>query len=84
MSQRDKLISRIRARPSQASLTDVAKLLGLFGWECRNGTGSHRAFTKPGERTITVPVKDDKVKRVYLDQICERLGLDSLEEQGGE
>ena len=80
MSQRDKLIARIRARPSQAYFDDIEKLLGMFGWQCRNGTGSHRAFTKPGERTITVPVKDGKVKRVYLDQICERLGLDNLAE----
>jgi predicted RNA binding protein YcfA (HicA-like mRNA interferase family) len=76
MSQREKLIARIRARPSEAYFTDVRKLLELFGWNCRAGTGSHRAFTKPGERTITVPIKDEKVRRVYLDEICERLGLD--------
>ena len=76
MSQQEKLIARIRARPPDAYFADVEKLLNLFGWSCRKGTGSHRAFTKPGERTITVPVKDEKVKRVYLNEICERLGLD--------
>ena len=39
--------------------------------------GSHVAFTKPGERTIIVPLARGRtVKRVYLAQICERLGLD--------
>jgi len=77
MTERDKLIDQIRARPAEAYFTDVEKLLELFGWSCRKGTGSHRAFTKPGERTITVPIKDEKVKLVYLDEICERLGLDN-------
>ena len=38
--------------------------------------GSHNQFTKQGERTISVPtVKGRTVKRVYLDQVLERLGL---------
>ena len=76
MSQREKLIARIRQRPSQAEFSDVEQLLELFGWTCDRKRGSHRAFTKPAERTLIVPIKSGKVARVYLDQICERLGLD--------
>jgi predicted RNA binding protein YcfA (HicA-like mRNA interferase family) len=76
MSQREKLIERIRQRPPQADFSDVAQLLELFGWICARQKGSHRAFTKPGQHTIIVPIKRGKVARVYLDQICGRLGLD--------
>jgi hypothetical protein len=35
------------------------------------------AFTKPGERTIVVPLMSGRrVKRAYLAEICERLGLE--------
>jgi predicted RNA binding protein YcfA (HicA-like mRNA interferase family) len=76
MSQREKLIARILQRPPQAGFSDVEQLLGLFGWACTRKKGSHRAFTKPGERTIIVPIKNGKVAGVYLDQIRDRLGLD--------
>ena len=76
MSQRDKLIARIRRRPPQAAFSDVEQLLELFGWTCTRTRGSHRAFTTPGQRTLIVPIKEGKVARVYLDQICDRLGLD--------
>jgi predicted RNA binding protein YcfA (HicA-like mRNA interferase family) len=49
----------------------------MFGWTLARQKGSHRHFTKPGERTITVPLVDGrKVKRAYLSQIIDRLGLD--------
>jgi len=77
MAKRDKLIARIRARPPEASFDDVMLLLLEFGWEMRGQQGSHCVFVKPGEYPITVPLlKGRKVKRRYLDVICERLGLD--------
>lgn len=76
MSQREKLIARIRQRPPQAEFSDVEHLLELFGWTCARKKGSHRAFTKSGQRTIVVPIKSGKVARVYLDRLCDRLGLD--------
>ncbi len=77
MSQIEKLIERIRARPPQADFEDVCKLLEAFGWKLARERGSHAMFTKEGESTITVPkVHGRKVKRTYLDLIIERLGLD--------
>ncbi len=37
---------------------------------------SHFIFKKAGERPIVVPVHNDRVEDVYIDQICKRLGLD--------
>jgi predicted RNA binding protein YcfA (HicA-like mRNA interferase family) len=76
MTRREKLIDRIRQRPAHVTFSDVRSLLELFGWEHASTKGSHARFRKAGERSITVPVHGGKVGRVYLDQICDRLGLD--------
>ena len=77
MTRLDKLIERIKARPPEADFGDVVRLLEAFGYERKRQEGSHVSFKKTGERTITVPLaKGRKVKRAYLDLICERLGLD--------
>ena len=77
MTRLEKLIERIKARPPDADLGDVQRLLEAFGYEKKRQKGSHVAFKKSGERTITMPIVGGrKVKRVYLDQICELLGLD--------
>jgi predicted RNA binding protein YcfA (HicA-like mRNA interferase family) len=76
MTRRDKLVERIRQRPATAAFSDVRNLLEDFGWEHASTKGSHVRFRKAGERSITIPVHAGKVKRVYLDDICLRLGLD--------
>jgi predicted RNA binding protein YcfA (HicA-like mRNA interferase family) len=77
MTRLEKLVERINARPPEANFGDVVRLLEAFGYERKRQEGSHVSFKKPGGRTITVPlVSGNKVKRVYLDQICEILGLD--------
>ncbi len=79
MSRRERLIQRIVRRPSEARFSDVQAILAEFGWSHDRTKGSHAVFVKVGERSITVPVHDQKVGRRYLDQICERLGLDDLD-----
>ena len=77
MAADEKLIERIRARPPEANFHDVRRLLEAYGWALARERGSHAHFTKPGERTLSIPrVGGRRVKRVYLDLICERLGLD--------
>lgn len=82
MRQRDKLVAKLRARPPEAEYRDVKQPLEMLGWSLRTrSTGSHRVFTKHDEERSIVPVVGGrKVKRVYLDQICERLGLDDEDE----
>ena len=77
VTQFDRLIQRIRARPPEARFNDVCRLLEAYGWTLKRQTGSHAQFTKPGERTQSVPlVRGRTVKRYILDQIIDRLGLD--------
>ena len=81
MTQREKLIERIRRRPVEADFSDVQALLRHFGWTRDRETGSHVIFVKPGEYPISVPKKHGRtVKRHYLDELCKRLGLDEIDD----
>jgi predicted RNA binding protein YcfA (HicA-like mRNA interferase family) len=76
VSQRDKLIKRIRARPPEAEFDDVDLLLRSYGWAKARECGSHVTYTKTGELPIGLAKwKGTKVKRTYLEKICERLDL---------
>ena len=77
MTRRDKLVERIQARPPEADFDDLRTLLEAYGWTLDRQSGNHATFVKPGERSLTVPkAGGQRVKCVYLDQICDRLGLD--------
>ena len=78
MSQLEKSIKRLCARPPLADFADVRRVLEAYGWTQDRQKGSHVSFTKPGEFPFTISLKDaDEVKRAYVQQICERLELDS-------
>lgn len=79
MSQRDRLIEQLcaRPRPPDARFDDVRRVLEAFGWEMKRQRGSHVTFKKPGERAIVVPLVSGRtVKQAYLDNLCKLLGLD--------
>jgi predicted RNA binding protein YcfA (HicA-like mRNA interferase family) len=77
VTKRDKLVQRILKRPPDFTFGGVRSLLEESGWTHASTKGSHARFTKDGKRSITVPIHNGKVKRVYLDQICQRLKLDA-------
>ena len=71
-------IVRIRARSVEGDFDGVAHVLQHFGWELRREEGSHASFGKDWEPPIVIPKKHGrKVKQIYLDKICQRLGLDA-------
>jgi predicted RNA binding protein YcfA (HicA-like mRNA interferase family) len=47
--------------PSEAPFRDVRNLLESHGWTLSRISGSHHAFSKPGESPIVVPVHRNKV-----------------------
>lgn len=82
MSRLGKLIERIRRRPSEADFSDVRRLLLAFGWQEDRQRASHVTFVKTGEVPVVIPlVGGRKVKRVYLDQLCDVLHLDDWKEE---
>ncbi len=77
MTKLDKLVDKIRARPVEARFSDVQRLLHAYGWTIGREKGSHVSFVKSGQAPLTIPkVGGTMVKQVYLDTICQRLGLD--------
>ncbi len=82
MSRPGKLVEHIRRQPAEAVYSDVRTLLQAFGWQVDRQRGSHVTFVKAGELPIIFPlVGGRKVKRVYLDQICDALRLDDWNEE---
>ena len=78
MTKREKRIARIRARPVEADVEDVQWILEEFGWIRRGEEGSsHLVFEKDGEYPMSIPVKGgQRVKRRYIEMVCNRLNLD--------
>jgi predicted RNA binding protein YcfA (HicA-like mRNA interferase family) len=72
----EKPLERLRRRPPVASFADVQAVLEAHGWAKARQESSHVSFTKPGERTLVVPLAKRKVKRYVVDQVLQRLGLD--------
>jgi predicted RNA binding protein YcfA (HicA-like mRNA interferase family) len=78
MSQFDKLVERLKRRPSEADPDDLCKLLRAHGWRERPGKKHTAIFTKPGvaHRQVIPTVSGRKVKGYVVDQVLQLLGLD--------
>ena len=78
MSKRDKLVDRLRARPSEMDFEAVCRVMEMHGWIMRPAGKHNVVFTKPGERRhVTIStVSGRMVKRGILIKVCEALGLD--------
>ena len=81
MSQRRKRIETILKRPTRMTFAEVEQILDDFGMQRRRSKrGSHNWFYKPGVRPISVPKEGGRwVNKVYLDEICRVLDLDSID-----
>jgi len=69
-----KRAARLRAKlaaGSQAPLGRVEAFLDACGWERRATKSSHRAWTKPGKRTLIVPVHSSKVAPSIVREVLE-------------
>lgn len=65
-ARRRKLIERFVRRPQDVTLSDCGRLLEMFGWERRTGTGSHNMYHKKGDYPFNLPsVHGREVKMAY-------------------
>jgi predicted RNA binding protein YcfA (HicA-like mRNA interferase family) len=76
VAQLDKLIRRFLQRPPAVRFSEVRRLLGAFGFSLVRTRGSHHLFEHPDGRQLCVPVKDQRVKRVYVLRVVEMLDLE--------
>jgi hypothetical protein len=51
VSQRGKVIARIRNNPRDVGFDDACKIAGWLGFTGSGGKGSHSAYSRPGEAT---------------------------------
>ncbi|HEV2527155.1 MAG TPA: type II toxin-antitoxin system HicA family toxin [Thermomicrobiales bacterium] len=81
MSGRRKRIEALRARPVEMNFSELVTILTEdFGFIHRRTTGSHHIYKSPVYGRLSIPtVGGRKVKGVYLDEICELLGLDDMD-----
>jgi predicted RNA binding protein YcfA (HicA-like mRNA interferase family) len=82
LSNREKLIQRLLARPSDMRFAELDRVLCSFGYELKGGKGSHRRYECPGRSRIVVPVSSGRVKRVCLDWFVKLLGLEDENGRG--
>lgn len=79
MSRRKKRVQEMLRRPSRMRFRDVEAVLRDFGYEAHRITGSHVWFAKAGSPPVPIPKSGGRwVTSVYLDQICDLLGLDEV------
>lgn len=74
MSQREKLLSKIRNNPYDVTFADLTAALEGLGFPLVRTTGSHH-FYRVGKRTVNVPRHGAKVKAYVVQQ-----ALDALDE----
>ena len=60
--------------PSEVRFAEIRRLLEDHGWTLDRISGSHHIFTKPGERSISIPVHHGRVKPGYVGRIKKELG----------
>ena len=69
-------IERILSLPPEAEFSDVRAIMMYFGWQERQGKGSHVVFRSPNETEhLVFPVHGRRVKRIYIQQMCRVLDL---------
>jgi predicted RNA binding protein YcfA (HicA-like mRNA interferase family) len=71
MSRREKLRSKLRQQPAEASMQDVQTLLQRFGFILVRTRGSHHIFEyDDGDifKQIVVPVHGRRVKKIYVEK----------------
>jgi predicted RNA binding protein YcfA (HicA-like mRNA interferase family) len=50
----------------EARFLDVQRMLEVKGYRLTRISGSHHVFTKPGSRSVPIPVHNGKVKPAHV------------------
>lgn len=54
MTQRDKLLVRIRSHPKQVRFDDLQTLLSYYGYQLVRVSGSHHRYQRQGSPPVTI------------------------------
>ena len=83
MSKREKLLRRIRTRPTPSDITgnELRALLESLGFVMLNGSGSRRKFHHAPSKTLLIlhePHPRSIIGKVYVEQVVEALESNGL------
>ncbi len=70
MGKREKIIDRLTNSPQNATFTDIRNLLDYEGFYLETVTDSHQIFIY-SDTIFAVPVRNDKLKALYVEKILE-------------
>jgi predicted RNA binding protein YcfA (HicA-like mRNA interferase family) len=76
-SERD-LVNKFLTDQSHITIEDCDQLLGIYGYELKKGSGSHRIYHKKNARAIAIvaPHGTKHVKSPYIKLVIRLLGLE--------
>ncbi len=75
MSKKSKLFERLKNNPIGVTFAELSKLLSQEGFQLDRVAGSHHIF-KRGALIFVVPVKNNRIKAVYVKRVIELLELE--------
>jgi hypothetical protein len=78
MGKREKLIDRLTTNPQNATFADIRNLLEYEGFYLETVTDNHYVFIY-SDTIFAVPIRNDKVKAIYLEKILELIESADLE-----
>ncbi|MFH1253432.1 MAG: type II toxin-antitoxin system HicA family toxin [Candidatus Uhrbacteria bacterium] len=75
MSQFEKLLEKISNTKTSVRFVELEKILLSAGYKRQRQKGSHVHFRKPGSPSLTIPVHNNKVKKVYVREVINLLEI---------
>ncbi|MEC0136140.1 type II toxin-antitoxin system HicA family toxin [Paenibacillus macerans] len=73
MARIDKLVQKMKDRPSGIQFDEVAKVLRHHGYDLVRSNGSHFHFRNNAGDLITIK-KENPLKAVYVKDVLDRIG----------
>ncbi len=69
MTQRDKLLARIRSHPKNVRFDDLQTLLGYYGYQLVRVSGSHHRYQRQGSPPVTISRHGAHVHSAAVEEV---------------
>jgi predicted RNA binding protein YcfA (HicA-like mRNA interferase family) len=69
MTQRDKLLAKIRSHPKNVRFDDMQTLLGYFGYQLVRVSGSHHRYQRQGSPPVTISRHGAHVHSAAVEEV---------------
>jgi predicted RNA binding protein YcfA (HicA-like mRNA interferase family) len=69
MTQRDKLLEKIRSHPKDVRFDDLQTLLGYYGYQLVRVSGSHHRYQRQGSPPVTISRHGAQVHSAAVEEV---------------